>query len=136
MDKSRKFINFNGRHYYSESFKKHVVLQVETGKISKEEAKHKYKIGGNSAVLNWCRKYGKHHYFQKAKLKMSKDKNAEAAYKRRIKELEQELSQSKLRVSYLECVIEVAEEDMGLTIEKKLKAPPLQGVGKKNKKNR
>lgn len=136
MDIRKKFINLNGRRCYSEGFKKYVVRQVESGKLTKEEAKHKYNIAGNSAVLNWSRKYGKHQYFQKVKLSMSKDKNAEAAYKRRLKELEHELSQSKLRVSYLECVIEVAEEEMGLTIKKKLKSPQLPNVGKKDKKRR
>jgi len=131
MGKSKKFVSLNGRQYYSESFKKFVVRQVESGKISKEEAKYKYQIRGNSAVLNWCRQYGKNNYYKKTRLSMSKDKTAEAAYKRRIKELEKELSDAKLRVKYLECVIDVAEDEMGIEIEKKLKAPPSENVLKK-----
>lgn len=134
MDKNKKMINLEGRHYYSESFKKFIVRQVESGKMNKEEAKHKYNIGGNSAVLNWCRKYGKKHFYQKTAYNMSKDIHTEAAYKRRIQQLEKELSQAKLRVSYLECVIEVAEEDMGVKIEKKSGTGLSANTGKKSPK--
>ncbi len=131
MDKKKKMINLGGRQYFSESFKKFIVRQVETGKLNKEEAKYKYKIGGNSAVLNWCRKYGKSQHYQPKHYDMSKENFLESVYKRRIQELEKELSQAKLRVSYLECVIEVAEEDMGVQIEKKSGVRPLTNTGAK-----
>lgn len=109
---------------YSESFKKSVVRQVENGQLTKDGAKFKYNIGGKSTVLNWCRKYGKSTYFVRARFNMAKDKTADTAYKKRIKELESALSASKLRSTYLECVIEAIEEEYGVTLQKKL--PELQ----------
>ena len=119
MSKQQKLIEVNGRHYYSESFKKYVVDQIEKGKLGKEEARIKYKIAGNSAILNWCRQYGKHYQMDKI---MNNSKYSEEVYKRRIKELEKELAASKLRSSYLECVIDIAEKEMGIPIEKKFDA--------------
>ena len=43
--------------HFSRSFKLFVVSEVETGKISKEEARLKYGIKGNSAILNWQRQF-------------------------------------------------------------------------------
>lgn len=119
MSKMQKFIKLNGRRYYTESFKKHVVKEVESGVLSKEEAKIRYKLGGNSAVLNWCRKYGKSQIFTTRNKAMKNVEAMETAYKKRLKELESELSISKLRTMYLETVIEVAEQQLGVSIEKK-----------------
>lgn len=131
MDKTEKIYKLNGRQYYSLSFKKFIVRQVEKGILSKEEAKRKYNIGGNTAVLNWCRKYG-NSSMHKTKQEVMKDKmSLEEAQSRRIKELEAELSHSKLRAKYLECVIEVAEEELGLKIEKKSDSLPLKDVKSK-----
>jgi len=47
---------------YSESFKRSVVKEYESGILNKDQIKSKYGIGGNSSVLDWCRKYGKLHY--------------------------------------------------------------------------
>lgn len=116
---------------YSESFKKNVVRQVESGKLSKDGAKDKYNIGGKSTVLNWCRKYGKSTSFIRSRYNMAKDKTAEAAYKKRIKELESALSTSNLRSTYLECVLEAIEEEYGVNLVKKLPELQSQGASKK-----
>ena len=45
---------------FTEAFKRHVVREVERGKISQSEAMSRYGILGHSTVLKWCRKYGKY----------------------------------------------------------------------------
>ena len=114
----KKMFQIHGRQYYSESFKKFVVNEVESGRITKEGAKHKYKIGGNSAVLKWCRQYGKYHKYIESEQKMKTSSN-ESAYKKRIKELESALSDSRIRTLYLESVVVIVEEQTGVNIEKK-----------------
>lgn len=118
--------------HYSESFKKHVVEEVESGRLGKEEAKYKYNIGGNSCVLNWMRKYGKEKNKHKNKEILTLEKTGETAYKRRIKELEEELSSHKLRNTYLECLLEELEKT-GVSIGKKSVILPLQQPKKKSK---
>lgn len=43
--------------HFSRSFKLFVVTEVSTGKISKEAARLKYGIKGNSAILTWQRQF-------------------------------------------------------------------------------
>jgi transposase-like protein len=44
---------------YSEEFKRKVVMEVENELLTKDGAKYRYGIVGNSCVLDWCRKYGR-----------------------------------------------------------------------------
>lgn len=134
MSIPRKMIKFEGRQYYSESFKKHVVQEVESGRLTKEGARLKYKIGGNSAVLRWCRKYGKYHDYKESKGDTMKTSINDQIYKKRIKELEKALSESRVRSLYLESVIEIVEERTGVNMEKKYEEILLSEQKKKPKK--
>jgi transposase-like protein len=133
MGRIEKFIKLDDRRYYSESFKKHVVNEVESGRLTKEEAKLKYKLGGNSAVLNWCRKYGKSDIYTTRNKTMKNTDALETAYEKRLKELESELSISKLRTRYLETVIEVAGQKLGVSIEKKSESKSVKSTSRKKK---
>jgi hypothetical protein len=44
---------------YSEAFKRKVVMKVENGLLSKDGAKYRYGIVGNSRVLDWSLNYGR-----------------------------------------------------------------------------
>jgi transposase-like protein len=68
---------------YSEAFKHQVVREYERGFLSKEDLMNKYRIGGHSTVLQWCRKYGKLNY-PKTKVPGRPMKDPQ---KQRIKEL-------------------------------------------------
>jgi hypothetical protein len=100
---------------YSESFKKKVVQEYEKGLLNKDELQAKYVIGGNSRVLQWCRKYGKLHYPEKGSLgRPMKDPQ-----KQRIKDLEKQLETAKLKLIAYEKLIEIAEKEDGINILKK-----------------
>lgn len=108
------------RKYYSEVFKRSVVAEVLSGKISKEEAKNKYGIAGNSAILNWIRKFAPTKGWQmkmtsKAKMEDSERQNLEAENKRLHAELEME----RLRTLALNVMIDIAEEQFKIPIRKK-----------------
>ena len=45
---------------FTEAFKRHMVREVESGRISQSEASRRYGILGHSTILKWCRKYGRH----------------------------------------------------------------------------
>lgn len=100
---------------YSESFKQAVVAEYETGLLNKDQIQAKYAIGGNSRVLEWCRKYGKLHYPEKGNLgRPMKDPQ-----KKRIKELEKQLADEKLKVLAYQKLISIAEKEEGISILKK-----------------
>ena len=103
------------RKHFSQAFKKKVVAEFERGFLNKDQLQAKYGLRGNSAVLKWCQKYGKLHYAQKGELgRPMKDPQ-----KQRIKDLEKELADAKLKLIAYEKLIEIAEQEEGISILKK-----------------
>jgi transposase-like protein len=47
------------RKRYSTAFKRKVVREVETGRLSVQDARRLYDIGGGSTVYNWLDQFGK-----------------------------------------------------------------------------
>jgi transposase len=100
---------------YSEVFKRLVVAEYERGQLNKDQIQVKYGIKGNSRVLEWCRRYGKLHYPKAGALgRPMKDPQ-----KQRIKDLEKELADAKLKLVAYEKLIEIAEQEEGISILKK-----------------
>ena len=100
---------------FSESFKRMVVREFEAGYLNKKELSRKYGILGHATILKWCRKYGKLYYSQQNTIgRPMKD-----LQKRRIKALEKELENEKLKVIAYEKLIEIAEREDGVSISKK-----------------
>ena len=108
---------------YSESFKIKVVKEVEGGVMTKEQARRRYGIRGKSAVLNWCRKYGRYEHLGMNRLRFNTatDGSEELRELRAEKKaLEVELETSRLKVTSLEALIEVADQMYSTDLKKKL----------------
>ena len=106
---------------YSEAFKKMVVAEFERGPLNKDQLQAKYGIGGNTRIFEWCKKYGKLHYPDKGKIGAPmKD-----SQKQRIKDLEKELADAKLKLLAYEKLITIAEQEEGISILKKDEARQL-----------
>jgi transposase len=100
---------------YSEAFRRSVVAEYERGFLNKDQIQAKYGIKGNSQVLEWCRRYGKLHYPKAGALgRPMKDPQ-----KQRIKDLEKQLADAKLKLVAYEKLIEIAEAEEGISILKK-----------------
>jgi len=116
---NKKKENISLKKHYPESFKIKVVREIENGLLSKESARRKYGIGGKSAVLYWCRKYGREEYPimppKKEKRPLTADEKDH-----RIADLEARLIQAKMSIDALESLIEVANEMYGTDLKKKV----------------
>jgi transposase-like protein len=111
---------------YSEAFKRAVVADYEKGILNKDQIQAKYCIGGNSRVLEWCRKYGKLHYPKLSAVgRPMKDPQ-----KQRIKELDKQLEDARLKVLAYEKLISIAEKEEGISILKKDAAKQLTSLPK------
>ena len=111
---------------YSESFKRAVVKEYERGILNKDHIQSKYGIKGNSRVLEWCRKYGKLHYPKFSSIgRPMKDPQ-----KQRIKELEKQLEDARLKVLAYEKLISITEKEEGISILKKDAAKQLTSLPK------
>jgi transposase len=113
QDLNRKALSPNIR--YSEAFKRAVVREYERGILNKAQMKVKYGIGGKSRVLDWCRKYGKLHY----PLPGNTGRPMKDPQKQRIKDLEKQLEEARLKVLAYEKLISIAEKEEGISILKK-----------------
>jgi transposase-like protein len=113
---------------YSENFKRTVVREYEKGFLNKDQIQQKYSIGGNSRILTWCRKYGKFAYPEKG---INIGRPMKDPHQQRIKELEKELADTKLKVLAYETLISITEKEEGIVILKKDAAKQLKSLHKR-----
>ena len=111
---------------YSLAFKLAVVEQVEKGEFTYKQAQDHYGIQGRSTVLVWLRKHGRLDWrngtpkFLKGDACVDKPKT-ELTPEQRIKALEKELADTKMKADFFEAVVNVLESDYGVSVVKKRK---------------
>jgi len=125
--------------FYTEEFKWKVVQDVLEGKYTKEEARRIHNIKSNCAVLYWMRKYSGNDNYRHGGIplgtKTSMSNMKELSEKdRRIKELEEQLKRESLRADLWQKMVEIAEGQLNIDIQKKYGAK--QSVPSKNRKAR
>ena len=111
--------NFQG---YTEAFKRHVVQEVERGRVTQCQASRKYGILGHSTILKWCRKYGSMSHIQSVKVKrgvMTEQDRELHLLRNENKALKQELEESRFKNVVLETLVDVAEQELHVPIRKK-----------------
>lgn len=118
---------------YSLAFKLAVVDQVEKGELSYKQAQDRYGIQGRSTVLVWLRKFGHLDWSHGAspfhpRGDVMSDPSS-LTPEQRIKELEQQLADTKQRADFFEAVVDVLKRDYGVSLVKKPR-------GKSSKKNK
>lgn len=106
---------------YSESFKRHVVSEIESGLLNQSEASREYGIPIQT-VNDWVKKYGmiRKQYIEVV-MKDQKDK---------IAELESELARVHLKLKYYDCLLAAMGEDYGFSVKKNLDSEELEIVDK------
>lgn len=109
--------------YFSDSFKLGVIQRIVSGEMTKEQARIHYGIGGNSAILNWMRKfeYTSHSPDPKPmKKKSSNDHtNDPAKLKKQLRHTQKLLERGQLRSEFYQTMIDIAERELGVSIRKK-----------------
>ena len=106
---------------YSETFKIHVVAEVESGKLNVTEANRKYNIAGHNTVSLWCHKYGKNTNKQ-INLKgtiMAKEAHEIIRLNNEIKALKANLDDERMKNVVLETMVDIAEKELEIPIRKK-----------------
>lgn len=101
---------------YPLGFKLSVVSQVEKGDMTYKQAQKAYGIQGRSTVLVWLRKHGNLDWTKPILHQMPKSKETPA---QKIKRLERELEDEKLRNKILNTMIDISDKQYGTAIRKK-----------------
>ena len=101
---------------YNLGFKLAVVNQVEKGEMTYKQAQIAYGIQGKSTVLVWLRRHGSLDWRTPIRQSMPKSKETPA---QKIKRLEKELADERLRTKILNTMIDISDKQYGTSIRKK-----------------
>jgi len=118
------------QRHYNLGFKLAVVSEVEKGNSTYKQIQKTYGIQGRSTVLVWLRKYGTLDWSKPNKHTMPKPKETPA---QKIKRLESELSDEKLKNKLLNKIVDIADEQFGTSMRKKLLSQQSKASGNKSK---
>ena len=114
---------------YNMGFKLSVVSQVEKGEMTYKQAQRAYGIQGCSTVLVWLRKHGNLDWSNPITT-MPRTKETPA---QKIKRLETELSDERLKNEILNMAIDISDNEHGTSIRKKVLPKQSGASGRKNK---
>lgn len=103
---------------YTLGFKLSVVAQVEKGEMTYRQAQAAYGIQGRSTVLKWLRLHGRLDWSNPQRYAMTNQKVDETPAQK-IKRLEKELSDERLKNEVLNRMITIADEQYGAGLRKK-----------------
>lgn len=103
---------------YNMGFKLAVVSQVEKGEMTYKQAQETYGIQGRSTVLVWLRRYGSLDWNNPKQHFMPSPKSKETPAQK-IKRLERELSDERLKNEILNMMIDISDKEHGTSIRKK-----------------
>lgn len=101
---------------YSLGFKLRIVSQVENGDYTYKQVQKEYGIQGRSTVLVWLRRYGNLDW---SKPKLHIMQNSKETPAQKIKRLEKELADEKLKTKVLNTMIDLSDKQYGTQIRKK-----------------
>lgn len=108
---------------YSLAFKLALVDQVEKGECTYRQAQEQYGIQGASTVLVWLRKHGRLDWSKGTPTQTDVVTHMKTPNKltpeQKIKALEKELEDTKLKAQFFERIVEVLDKDFGVRITKK-----------------
>lgn len=104
---------------YTLGFKLSIIAQIESGDMTYKQAQQLYGIQGRSTVLVWLRKHGTLDWstpmIHSPKLPRAKETPAQ-----KIKRLEKELQDEKLKTTILNEMIDISDKEFGTSIRKEL----------------
>ena len=130
MDKATPVRRKRTQRDYSLGFKLSVVDAVEKGEMTYKQAQSHYGIQGRSTVLVWLRKHGKLDWTLPRDLPVTHSKETPT---QKIKRLEKELEDERLRNLILEGMVEDMEKAVGAKLRKKPLAKELESYKPKAK---
>jgi transposase-like protein len=115
--------------YFSESFKRKKVREIEKNISTVREVCREYEVS-KTAVYKWLDKYSRNRKRGvKQVVELMSDTRKLQDLKARIRELEQMLGQKQFEIEFKDKMIDIAEEMYDIDIKKKLGSKPLPGSG-------
>jgi transposase len=115
--------------YFSESFRKKKVREIERNLTTVKEVSKEYEVS-TTAVYKWLHRYSKLYQRQvRQVVEPMSDTRKIKALQDKIKELEQVVGQKQIKLEFYEKMMDLAEQEYGIPIKKKLGSAPCFGIG-------
>ena len=110
-------INFN---VYEVSFRRWLVSQIDSEKMSIQEAGDRFSLGKCYVriIKNWQERYSDELHVS-LRAMTTKEKADNEKLEKRVKELEKQLELARMKIVALDTMIDIAEQDYKLEIRKK-----------------
>ena len=119
---------------YSEEFKRSIVKDFESGRFSVPQLERLHKVG-NKMIYRWIYKYSTFNDKSVRIVEMKESSSAKLKdLEQKVKELERAVGQKQLYIDYMEKMMEIAKDDLGIDIKKNYDTPQSAGSGKTKKK--
>ena len=117
------------QRYFSEEIKKKKVNELDRNLTSIAEICREYQVSRTS-VDRWINKYSRmRQKKQKQVVEAKSDTRKIGRLKDEVHELERIVGQKQLKIDFLEKLIEIAEQEYGVDIKKKLPSKLSSGTG-------
>ena len=131
--KFKQSVEDRRRRNFSEELKRKKVQEIEQKTTTITEVIREYEVS-ESSVRRWLDKYSTKHKKQvRVIVESESDTRKIIEYKSRIAELERIIGQKQVLLDFKDKLIELAEEEYGIDIKKKLEKRPLSGSGSTEK---
>jgi transposase len=126
-------ISTRNKRYFSEDFKKKKISELDKKLTTVSEICKQYEVS-HTAVYKWIYKYS---LMRKKGVKMIVEARSDTSkikvLKEHISELEQLLGQKQFEIDFLKKQMEIASDQYGVDLKKKLSGRPSSGFGNTEK---
>ncbi len=113
--------------FFSDEFKKQKVKELEENLITITEISQDYGVS-RTAVYKWIYKYSiRYAKGVRQVVEMESEQEKTNKLKARLSELEQIIGQKQMKIDFLEKMIEIGNNEMGIDLKKKFSTPPFNG---------
>ncbi len=113
-----------GFRIFSTPLKRDLVKSIDTGKLRVSEVCRLYEVSATS-VYRWMEKYSIHYRHQTRLIVEKKSSGSRLkSLEQQIKDLKAALGEKQMKIDYLEKLIEITGEELGVDIEKKGERSP------------
>ena len=118
---SDSFERTDERHNYEPAFRRWLVREIEEQRLTVAEALNQFNFNpanGRALLVKWLKKYGQEMVLSLPPM-TEKEKQDMLALQKKVKAMEQQLEDARMRNIALDTLIDVAEEKLKINIRKK-----------------
>ena len=129
-----KVTTLRKQRFFSEEFKRSVVKEFESGQYSVIQLERLYKVKAG-VIYRWIYKYSTFNEKSVRIVEMKESKTHRIKeLEEKIKQLERMVGQKQLYIEYIEKMMEIAKDELGIDIKKNFNTPQSNGSGKIKKR--